>query len=97
MWPARAGSTLFPCTTLFRSFALYRIGERSDLRAALADLDRYERSYAGAADIGEARLLRTRVCGELAKTGDADRSEEHTSELQSQSKLVCRLQLENTI
>src|SRR5688572_32443903 len=31
----------------------------------------------------------------LAGTGLVERSEEHTSELQSQSKLVCRLLLEN--
>src|SRR2546430_6213339 len=31
---------------------------------------------------------------EKAKVGDAARSEEHTSELQSQSNLVCRLLLE---
>src|SRR2546430_13336142 len=34
------------------------------------------------------------VEGELGDTGAAFRSEEHTSELQSQSNLVCRLLLE---
>src|SRR5947209_16695184 len=32
--------------------------------------------------------------GELAEIGEADRSEEHTSELQSRQYLVCRLLLE---
>src|SRR3990167_10149215 len=35
-----------------------------------------------------------RGCGETPAQGDEDRSEEHTSELQSQSNLVCRLLLE---
>src|SRR2546427_12188148 len=34
------------------------------------------------------------VVSEAMKAGAADRSEEHTSELQSQSNLVCRLLLE---
>src|SRR2546430_10963909 len=46
----------------------------------------------------EARLLeeRTRVVGALARYNrtNRERSEEHTSELQSQSNLVCRLLLE---
>src|SRR2546430_10330957 len=56
-------STLFPYTTLFRSYAAHRWprGAGTGRRAA----------------------------------GAAPRSEEHTSELQSQSNLVCRLLLEN--
>src|SRR5688572_30900311 len=61
-------STLFPYTTLFRSF----IGHR-----ALAH--------------GHRQLLPLR--GLLAQRPN-ERSEEHTSELQSQSNLVCRLLLE---
>src|SRR5579859_8029140 len=34
------------------------------------------------------------AASEQARAADADRSEEHTSELQSQSNLVCRLLLE---
>src|SRR5689334_24502934 len=58
-------STLFPYTTLFRSY-----GKRLDLT----------RLVAGAA------AVRWRGC--------SPRSEEHTSELQSQFHLVCRLLLE---
>src|SRR5688572_32604733 len=36
----------------------------------------------------------SRPCGALAADESQDRSEEHTSELQSQSNLVCRLLLE---
>src|SRR2546430_10177716 len=74
-------STLFPYTTLFRSQAV-------DLRTD-ADV-----AVAGAA-------LRALAADDVHLRGDvvadADavaRSEEHTSELQSQSNLVCRLLLE---
>src|SRR3989454_1246008 len=65
-------STLFPYTTLFRSFAARRF----------ADL-------AGARSTPDARRARA-----LALARYADRSEEHTSELQSPCNLVCRLLLE---
>src|SRR2546427_6878522 len=84
-------STLFPYTTLFRS-VLFGFA-RSSLRAArkracLDDL--------GALDhVGHAGLL---VGPQLAPgpfgPPAGRRSEEHTSELQSQSNLVCRLLLE---
>src|SRR5688572_32119405 len=73
-------STLFPYTTLFRS---------------LGSVDRRE-GYVGRvmSDPAEADRL-SRVVANLEKlTGQLDRSEEHTSELQSQSNLVCRLLLE---
>src|SRR2546430_13350486 len=74
-------STLFPYTTLFRSIfaaALYPDGGR---RAGLADcLREYRQPHACA-----------RRC---SPEGVRSRSEEHTSELQSQSNLVCRLLLE---
>src|SRR5688572_32222751 len=78
-------STLFPYTTLFRS-RLRRLqghwvpGARWHLRNLAAR---------------RCRLLappRTRRCADAAAT--PGRSEEHTSELQSQSNLVCRLLLE---
>src|SRR6266567_2053357 len=43
---------------------------------------------------GPPRRGRGRVAGHLAAAGPPPRSEEHTSELQSQSNLVCRLLLE---
>src|SRR2546427_3094502 len=73
-------STLFPYTTLFRSRDL-----RPDDRAAHpvhAVQDPHGPLRAGRGDRGARVLARLR------------RSEEHTSELQSQSNLVCRLLLE---
>src|SRR5438132_12889151 len=72
-------STLFPYTTLFRSLRAARARARP--RAA-GDPARRRRSAAGRGR--RARLPRPA----------ADRSEEHTSELQSHSDLVCRLLLE---
>src|SRR2546425_6303637 len=71
-------STLFPYTTLFRS-------PRSELAV------RQARSAEGAARGGRqgAALARRR-----ADVLDRQRSEEHTSELQSLAYLVCRLLLE---
>src|SRR2546421_8022360 len=70
-------STLFPYTTLFRSY-----------RGPL--LEEYE---ALAAEFTHVNLLRR---GEAVARADDEhkRSEEHTSELQSRSDLVCRLLLE---
>src|SRR2546427_3721918 len=76
-------STLFPYTTLFRS-------RERECRALLEALgigpvrtDRYKISWLWG--------LMTAV---VQKRGGPVRSEEHTSELQSQSNLVCRLLLE---
>src|SRR2546430_9508690 len=95
-------STLFPYTTLFRSLS------QEPARNA-AELDRRRPSSAGAGDLEHAALLLgalellERVRGESGSEQDLDkntgqrrdhrRSEEHTSELQSQSNLVCRLLL----
>src|SRR5688572_32677338 len=82
------GSTLFPYTTLFRS-------RRSQARAASSRRGRGVARNAPRADpAGGAPSGRSRY-GERGRgeVGRA-RSEEHTSELQSQSNLVCRLLLE---
>src|SRR5689334_23581898 len=76
-------STLFPYTTSSDLLADLEAGlarERVDLGAVLLDLLLVARHEALPA-----------LGGEL---GDAVRSEEHTSELQSQFHLVCRLLLE---
>src|SRR2546427_8445810 len=84
-------STLFPYTTLFRSdrakpaedlFAIQLRGKRFIQRLVHAALAGAEQpAFQGPVLVQEAlRALR--------------RSEEHTSELQSQSNLVCRLLLE---
>src|SRR5688572_31648168 len=102
MLPRPPRSTLFPYTTLFRStaeggYAWVRrfggsldqavdgiaVGEGPDLFgvgrfAGTVDLGQGSKTSAGAFDIFVARFAR---------------SEEHTSELQSQSNLVCRLLL----
>src|SRR2546426_9407821 len=73
-------STLFPYTTLFRSQVngAHRVAVRDRVRAP----ERFFRHHAR----GQ-RPLPLRV-------GAHDRSEEHTSELQSPCNLVCRLLLE---
>src|SRR2546430_10092706 len=75
-------STLFPYTTLFRS-----------------DFRDHARSLAAVAAYGDGSFSlglgpqAERIKGKL-DTASFFRSEEHTSELQSQSNLVCRLLLE---
>src|SRR5258706_11558130 len=89
-------STLFPYTTLFRSavpesFQLgedFRLGHSHFLRRELLD----ERAE-GRGDFAE--LLPVLFDGRRpAKSTGMMRSEEHTSELQSLTNLVCRLLLE---
>src|SRR5260221_10439462 len=74
-------STLFPYTTLFRSHVQ---DHRADVGALVV------------LDLGVLRL--ERLCRlrieQAGRCLDKDRSEEHTSELQSHSDLVCRLLLE---
>src|SRR2546427_3616597 len=76
-------STLFPYTTLFRSAEL--LGDQDRARRTLDRPGRHagEQPQHPAPDIAD-------VACPLAMS----RSEEHTSELQSQSNLVCRLLLE---
>src|SRR5256886_14381285 len=95
-------STLFPYTTLFRSG-----GEPEEAVCRLVDLVEEEshvaaRQQQGAGDAA-GRQEHDEDTGRLARPGPrtphvpslsrgrAYRSEEHTSELQSQSNLVCRL------
>src|SRR5260221_6832147 len=77
-------STLFPYTTLFRS-AVFAILYRPDPDARPG---RYAVSYVGHSD----DLSAERFPFKHPRTGHrcAPRSEEHTSELQSHSDLVCR-------
>src|SRR3989475_1587428 len=72
-------STLFPYTTLFRS-------PRDSPRCARRTPRRHER-HAPPSTVACFPILHHPRCG-------GRRSEEHTSELQSQSNLVCRLLLE---
>src|SRR5438093_5560745 len=85
-------STLFPYTTLFRS-------SRSMLPPV-----RMMPALAGDIDLGSAEVTQTELNVSKFGVSDApdfgrecvgfDRSEEHTSELQSLTNLVCRLLLE---
>src|SRR2546430_9961085 len=76
-------STLFPYTTLFRSVW-------PDPRFAWTDDARQGRRHYGHPRI----QWRGKDHDPAHDHGHDDRSEEHTSELQSQSNLVCRLLLE---
>src|SRR2546421_7711171 len=74
-------STLFPYTTLFRS----HLARQRDLeRARQNDRERDVREPEHPAG----------ACGDAPLGLEQRRSEEHTSELQSRSDLVCRLLLE---
>src|SRR5688572_32477044 len=88
-------STLFPYTTLFRSRPFVDLTEpggidtmsavAEEVMALVAEFDGVNSS-----EHGDGRVrspFNPRIFGD-------DRSEEHTSELQSQSNLVCRLLLE---
>src|SRR3712207_6907408 len=80
-------STLFPYTTLFRS------GSTDDASRASSSTDPpREAPVARHADRHEPRAAP--VLPAVRGRGRAERSEEHTSELQSRQYLVCRLLLE---
>src|SRR5437588_9480671 len=95
-------STLFPYTTLFRSSE----EKRAVISHALEEPARLARQHLdvlGGDAVGFAHGLLSRVDQDdlaVVAPGDAgdicrgQRSEEHTSELQSHSDLVCRLLLE---
>src|SRR2546430_13283748 len=82
-------STLFPYTTLFRSDAIngheaytYADGLGRPIQTRVE------------AENGQFRVIDT-LYDDRGNVNYRTRSEEHTSELQSQSNLVCRLLLEN--
>src|SRR5256886_7171869 len=81
-------STLFPYTTLFRSL-------RAEDEFELPELERLEPAP-GLEPVAERQELERRHGLEDVDLchHHLERSEEHTSELQSQSNLVCRLLLE---
>src|SRR5688572_31774541 len=86
-------STLFPYTTLFRSVAARH---PQQVGAAIAGDAAHERDRQVVEQLRQEVIHRcherfTELC---ALDRRAPRSEEHTSELQSQSNLVCRLLLE---
>src|SRR2546430_5540042 len=85
-------STLFPYTTLFRSF-FSTVTQRG--LAIITALLQEAREQQIIADVDFDAVTHMLLGGLLTYEIDiSDRSEEHTSELQSQSNLVCRLLLE---
>src|SRR3712207_7537198 len=91
-------STLFPYTTLFRSLAPALDPSDTDPQRASADLATAAALHARILiALGDPHGARTWAgfahAAELRLHGP-DRSEEHTSELQSRQYLVCRLLLE---
>src|SRR5437016_7562115 len=88
--PRPPRSTLFPYTTLFRSLLPEIIRHLDEPLADASVIPNYL----------VARLAREFVTVALTGIGgdehELTRSEEHTSELQSLTKLVCRLLLEKT-
>src|SRR5437016_7082070 len=81
-------STLFPYTTLFRSAGTFHKGPTTFLSSSLA-------LEAAAALVEAARVRGWRIMrGAVMANQTRRRSEEHTSELQSLTNLVCRLLLE---
>src|SRR5688572_32415505 len=91
-----AASTLFPYTTLFRSagreIARRQRGERAI--GGIQEIRLQAKGSVGSAAgvfVAEYDARALEGCSDLVHD---DRSEEHTSELQSQSNLVCRLLLE---
>src|SRR5256885_9586404 len=85
-------STLFPYTTLFRSFSLYEISLGLELFSSaphsLTSLTALKPVFL---------ILHAFATGSPVMAGRLrGRSEEHTSELQSPCNLVCRLLLEKT-
>src|SRR2546430_11739237 len=95
-------STLFPYTTLSRSRASAKLERISFKEAGGGDPDKTAadfwtetgQTWALALRRAGIRYSATRIIGTTNPTTAPARSEEHTSELQSQSNLVCRLLLE---
>src|SRR2546427_9386178 len=83
-------STLFPYTTLFRSLLMNTAETNITTNPALQPGVLAPISRIGGGEVRVDRAFHSKT----AAWDDDDRSEEHTSELQSQSNLVCRLLLE---
>src|SRR5690606_41991246 len=92
---------LFAYTTLFRSLVIASLGNRDVRRPVVQPV--HDRRFRGARVIaqqdapleGGHLLVRQRMLHSVpVHLGLLARSEEHTSELQSREKLVCRLLLE---
>src|SRR2546430_992015 len=85
-------STLFPYTTLFRSLAESIVDHNSQNNASQDDIAQALKQLNDAKDALNGNSNVENAKQEAIE--QINRSEEHTSELQSQSNLVCRLLLE---
>src|SRR5256885_9060432 len=87
-------STLFPYTTLFRSPGAGDDAVLCEDGSGVGDVERSAECVDGDAAIRDGEAAGGAVLGVLKGAAVEDRSEEHTSELQSPCNLVCRLLLE---
>src|SRR5437763_11545484 len=93
MIPRPLRPTLFPYTTLFRSISTMTAAENVRLALAFGGVRGSERSQRAAALLSRVGLS-DRAGHRPSELSGGERSEEHTSELQSPMYLVCRLLLE---
>src|SRR5699024_12558973 len=93
-------SILFPYTTLFRSVALFLLGAQSTffgpIKYAYLPQAMHKDELVGANALFQTGTSLSILMGMIVAGvfTQLDRSEEHTSELQSRFDLVCRLLLE---
>src|SRR3712207_6869881 len=94
-------STLFPYTTLFRSFLVLNLAQKEKMPPrewVMAKAQQAEQSRCSAIGMTPSTCWpKIAEGGVLPPLRDGRRSEEHTSELQSRQYLVCRLLLEKKI
>src|SRR5206468_11648629 len=99
-WRRVGWSSLFPYTTLFRSIGFWRAEETFDCarctRVVVAQESgmNAQRHDDNAIRCGESVPQNRRTGSRCRRAAGRSRSEEHTSELQSRSDIVCRLLLE---
>src|SRR2546430_6877889 len=87
-------STLFPYTTLFRSSMTGKVVPEAIYTRAEYEREILGRIYRDLEPFDPEGELQDEFANARGAIARFDRSEEHTSELQSQSNLVCRLLLE---
>src|SRR2546425_5381745 len=83
-------STLFPYTTLFRSIGAHRLVDTREIPVMRIEYLPGHR----VPELDETAPALRRTSHDLERVARLERSEEHTSELQSLAYLVCRLLLE---
>src|SRR2546430_2801769 len=86
-------STLFPYTTLFRSVRWHLLMSSTAFKLDIGDPQTIQNFVERVQSPERLKLLLVLTAADIR----AVRSEEHTSELQSQSNIVCRLLLEKKI